>query len=241
MVSLISLFCLYSHMTVQVWGKLLIRLSSSSGSFLSVLSWGWLTLFYPVLWLWVLENLVALQVACLERTVLSICLDTFEQTPVIVLSLEFICLDWIKCQDLQILIHGIRVSSSGNVMIPIPCHSGISRCHLKFMFWGHPNQQNTETGHRYATSKTFAKSLCGGTRVCTSVCMRPHVHAYGGQRWVLGFFLNHSPSDLYIYALIWEREERGHEGRTNRERLMEREREKDWFSDSFWTGACRFS
>lgn len=173
--SLISLFCLYSHMTVQVLGKMLIRLSSSSGSFLSVLTWGWLTPFYPVLCLWVLENLVELQVACLEGIVLSICLDTFEQPPVVVLSLEFICLDRIKCQDLLILIHGIRVSSSGNVMIPIPCHSGINGCHLKFMFWNHPNQQNTETGHRYAIKTPFQKSLCWGTCVYISMCMCPHM------------------------------------------------------------------
>lgn len=142
----------------STFGKFLSRLSSTSGSFLSVLSWDWLTPFYPVLCLWALKRLEGLQTVCLEGTMLSICLDTFEQPPVVALRSEFVCLDGIKCQDLQILIHGIRVSSSGNVMIPVPCHSGIKGSHWKFMFGGYPNQQNTETGHRYSVSrlcKTF--------------------------------------------------------------------------------------
>lgn len=125
-----------------------------------------------------------LQVACLEGTVRSICLDTFEQPPVVVLSLELICLGRIKCQDLQILIHGIRVSSSGNVMIPIPCHSGINGCHLKFMFRDHPNQQNTETGHRYAIKNLYKIFVLGYMCIHIYVHVSTHVHVYGGQRWV---------------------------------------------------------
>lgn len=77
---------------------------------------------------------------------LRICLDTFELPPVVALSSECMCSDRIKCQDLHILIHGMRVSSSGNSIIPIPCHWGINGSHCKFMFWGYLNQQNTVWG-----------------------------------------------------------------------------------------------
>lgn len=133
---------------------------------------------------------------------LSICLDTFEQPPVVALRSEFVCLDGIKCQDLQILIHGIRVSSSGNVMIPVPCHSGIKGSHWKFMFGGVTPINKTQKQGIGIQYHAFAKPLCGGTCVCTLVCLCPHMHVCGGQRWVLGLFLNHFPLYLYIYLFI---------------------------------------
>lgn len=113
-------------------GILLSRLNSSSGSFLSVLSGVWLAPFS-----------IVLSVGAQKAQEVSDSLSWgnygqhipwhFEQPPAVALSSEFICLDRIKCQALQIPTHGIMVSPSAKVIVPTSCHSGINGSHCKFM------------------------------------------------------------------------------------------------------------